>query len=330
MKCNISRRAFLKGAGVAALAVASSAMLSGCSSDAVEEVVKKDVTVFFIYGGVKQNTTATVKVLKTATTFNTALITPDKLPKGFKVAKQGEVAISADNTAEVEITVGTATKIVEVRFFVGQQQLPKTGTAEVAADATVVNASEIKMPDDYARMYEITNGQPAIGTDQDGKLYTVAILAAKQITFSVQYKLDGTLLRVGTYNALSNITTVSKDDLEKDEQAKEYLKDYEEKGYEPDGDGTVNGDVVTVNLQKIMGKVTVTYKHKKLNYRVGDPQSLSLWIKDTKVTGATLSEKAPLGRYTSKAFKIDDGPFDVIWNGNSGVVNATVSEKSIF
>ena len=223
MKCNISRRVFLKGAGVAALAVASSAMLSGCSGDAVEEVVKKDVTVFFIYGGVKQNKTATVKVLKTDTTFNTALITPDKLPEGFKVAKQGEVAISADNTAEVEITVGTATKIVEVRFFVGQQQLPKTGTAEVAADATVVNASEIKMPDDYARMYEITNGQPAIGTDQDGKLYTVAILAAKEMTFSVQYKLDGTLLLVGTYDGLSNITTVSKKDL-KEENLK-YLEE---------------------------------------------------------------------------------------------------------
>lgn len=328
MKCNISRRAFLKGAGVAALAVASSAMLSGCSSDAVEEVVKKDVTVFFIYGGVKQNTTATVKVLKTATTFNTALITPDKLPKGFKVAKQGEVAISADNTAEVEITVGTATKIVEVRFFVGQQQLPKTGTAEVAADATVVNASEIKMPDDYARMYEITNGQPAIGTDQDGKLYTVAILAAKQIPFSVQYKLDGTLLRVGTYNALSNITTVSKDDLEKDEQAKEYLKDYEEKGYEPDGDGTVNGDVVTVNLKKIMGNVTVIYKSKKISWPVETkPDALQLWIKDINVTGATLSEQAPLSKFNSRIYTIDEGTFNVIWTGNSGVVNATVSSR---
>ena len=323
MKCNISRRVFLKGAGVAALAVASSAMLSGCSSDAVEEVVKKDVTVFFIYGGVKQNTTATVKVLKTATTFNTALITPDKLPKGFKVAKQGEVAISADNTAEVEITVGTATKIVEVRFFVGQQQLPKTGTAEVAADATVVNASEIKMPDDYARMYEITNGQPAIGTDQDGKLYTVAILAAKQITFSVQYKLDGNLQLVGTYNALSNITTVSKDELEKDKQAKESLEYLKNEGYEPAGDGTVNGDVVTVKLQKIMGNVKVIYKYK--NRTVDDTKSLELWIKDTKVTGETLKKQAPLDFFTSLRYTIDEGLFDVIWTGNSGVVNATVS-----
>lgn len=314
MKCNISRRVFLKGAGVAALAVASSAMLSGCSSDAVEEVVKKDVTVFFIYGGVKQNTTATVKVLKTATTFNTALITPDKLPKGFKVAKQGEVAISADNTAEVEITVGTATKIVEVRFFVGQQQLPKTGTVEVAADATVVNASEIKMPDDYARMYEITNGQPAIGTDQDGKLYTVAILAAKQITFSVQYKLDGTLLRVGTYNALSNITTVSKDDLEKDEQAKEYLKDYEEKGYEPDGDGTVNGDVVTVNLKKIMTTIRVQYYRKGLfsTYET-EAKPLDVWVKDTRVTLDTLQSQekaAPTGVFRTIKEK---GPFTIDW-----------------
>lgn len=326
MKCNISRRAFLKGAGVAALAVASSAMLSGCSSDAVEEVVKKDVTVFFIYGGVKQNTTATVKVLKTATTFNTALITPDKLPKGFKVAKQGEVAISADNTAEVEITVGTATKIVEVRFFVGQQQLPKTGTVEVAADATVVNASEIKMPDDYARMYEITNGQPAIGTDQDGKLYTVAILAAKQIPFSVQYKLDGTLLLVGTYNALSNITTVSKDELEKDKQAKESLEYLKNEGYEPAGDGTVNGDVVTVNLKKIMGTVTVTYKDKKYNLKVGPTKSLKLWIKDTEVTGETLRKQAPLG-VVGVVYEIDDGLFKVTWNGNSGAVNATVSSR---
>lgn len=324
MKRNISRRVFLKGAGVAALAVASSAVLSGCSSNDVEEVVKKDVTVFFIYGGVKQNKTATVKVLKTDTTFNTALITPDKLPEGFKVAKQGEVAISADNTAEVEITVGTATKIVEVRFFVGKQQLPKTGTAEVAADATVVNASEIKMPDDYARMYEITNGQPAIGTDQDGKLYTVAILAAKEMTFSVQYKLDGNLQLVGTYKALSNITTVSKDDLEKDEQAKESLKYLEEKGYEPAGDGTVNGDVVTVKLQKIMGNVTVTYKYKN---RTVETKSLKLWIKDTEVTGETLKKQAPLSFGINLIYTIDKGPFNVTWIGNSGAVNATVSRN---
>ena len=320
MKRNISRRVFLKGAGVAALAVASSAALSGCSSNDVEEVVKKDVTVFFIYGGVKQNKTATVKVLKTDTTFNTALITPDMLPEGFKVAKQGEVAISADNTAEVEITVGTATKIVEVRFFVGKQQLPKTGTAEVAADATVVNASEIEMPDDYARMYEITNGQPAIGTDQDGKLYTVAILAAKKITFSVQYKLDDTLLLVGTYDGLSNITTVSKKDL-KEENLK-YLA--EEKGYEPAGDGTVNGDVVTVKLQKIMGNVTVNYKRKNTTV---ETKALKLWIKDIKVTGETLKNQAPLSFSTSLIYKIDKGPFNVIWIGNSGVVDATISTK---
>jgi len=34
--------------------------------------------------------------------------------------------------------------------------------------------------------------------------------------FSVQYKLDGTLLLVGTYDGLSNITTVSKKDLKEE------------------------------------------------------------------------------------------------------------------
>lgn len=311
---NISRRKFLKSAGVAALAVASSAVLSGCSSDAV----KKDVTVFFIYGGVKQNKTTTVKVLKTDTTLNTALITPDKLPEGFKIAKPGEVVISADNTAEVEITVGTATKIVEVRFLDGANgpQLPKTGTAEVAANATVVNAGEIKMPDDYARMYEVINGQTAIITNQDGTLYTVATLAAKEMTFTVQYKLNGMQLLTDTYVALSNIKTVSKDELKK-----ENLNDLKNEGYEPAGDGIVNGDVVTVELQKIMGDVQVSYKRNKT---ILETKKLKLWIKDTRVTGETLRDQAPLSVMWSGQWKIDDGPFEVIWTGNSGVVNATV------
>ena len=100
----------------------------------------------------------------------------------------------------------------------------------------------------------------------------------------------------------------------------------EEKGYEPDGDGTVNGDVVTVNLQKIMGDVTVTYKSKRFNLPV-ETKSLKQkhWIKETEVTGKTLSEQAPLNTVNSVIYKIDDGPFVVTWNGNSGAVNATVS-----
>lgn len=134
----------------------------------------------------------------------------------------------------------------------------------------------------------------------------------------MQYKLDGTLLLVGTYDGLSNITTVSKKDLKE-----ENLKYLEEKGYEPAGDGTVNGDVVTVELQKIMGNVKVIYKYK--NRTVDDTKSLELWIKDTKVTGETLKKQAPLSGANYYLYTIDKGPFDVIWTGNSGVVNATVS-----
>ena len=45
---NISRRQFLKGAGVATLAVAAAGVLAGCSKEDIEKVVTKDVKVVFM------------------------------------------------------------------------------------------------------------------------------------------------------------------------------------------------------------------------------------------------------------------------------------------
>ena len=48
---NISRRKFLKGAGVAALAIAAAGVLAGCSGNdvpSIPDVTPKDVNVIFV------------------------------------------------------------------------------------------------------------------------------------------------------------------------------------------------------------------------------------------------------------------------------------------
>lgn len=327
MSMKISRRNFLKCAGAATLAVAASGVLTSCGKP--EDIVMQDVTVYFVYQTVRQNTTATVSVPKNADVLSTALIKPEQLPEGFKIAKQGEVPITVVDgvaTAEVEIVVGTPNKVVEVRFFEEDgSQLPETTTVEVEATAQVVNVADIKIPEKYKSHYDTVNGQPAIGTDRDGKLYTVVILRAKEISFTIQYVLDKTTVVLSdTHIALSTIKSVSKDDLNA-QQVNRLKND----GYEPDGDGIVgDNDVITVPVKKIMGDVTVTYKTKKFNMTVETkPQALQLWIKDTEVTGETLRKQAPLNTVNSWIYTIDEGPFDVTWIGNSGAVDATVSSK---
>ena len=327
MSMKISRRNFLKCAGAATLAVAASGVLTSCGKP--EDIVMQDVTVYFVYQTVRQNTTATVSVPKNADVLSTALIKPEQLPEGFKIAKQGEVPITVVDgvaTAEVEIVVGTPNKVVEVRFFEEDgSQLPETTTVEVEATAQVVNVADIKIPEKYKSHYDTVNGQPAIGTDRDGKLYTVVILRAKEISFTIKYVLDKTTVVLSdTHIALSTIKSVSKNDLNA-QQVNRLKND----GYEPDGDGTVgDNDVITVPVKKIMGDVTVTYKSKRFNMTVETkPQALQLWIKDTKVTGETLRKQAPLNTFNSWIYTIDEGPFDVTWIGNSGAVDATVSSK---
>ena len=256
MSMKISRRNFLKCAGAATLAVAASGVLTSCGKP--EDIVMQDVTVYFVYQTVRQNTTATVSVPKNADVLSTALIKPEQLPEGFKIAKQGEVPITVVDgvaTAEVEIVVGTPNKVVEVRFFEeeGGSQLPETTTVEVEATAQVVNVADIKIPEKYKSRYDTVNGQPAIGTDRDGKLYTVVILRAKEISFTIQYVLDKVVLS-GTHIALSTIKSVSKKDLNPQQ-----VNELKNKGYEPNGDGTVgDNDVITVPVKKIMTKIRVS------------------------------------------------------------------------
>ena len=91
---NISRRKFLKGAGVAALAVAAAGVLAGCSKDdvpVIPEVTAKDVTVKFVDRNGKEVDSIIVKDVKlTETKMNSNDV---KAPEGYVIGIVGDQPI---------------------------------------------------------------------------------------------------------------------------------------------------------------------------------------------------------------------------------------------
>lgn len=99
---NISRRQFLKGAGVATLAVAAAGVLAGCSA---EEVLTKDVKVVFMCKGATVGEQNYLKVAQDKTTVKVSEIPPKYFPNGYKVVSTGELTIAKLPTGEDGVKV---------------------------------------------------------------------------------------------------------------------------------------------------------------------------------------------------------------------------------
>lgn len=163
---NISRRKFLKGAGVAALAVAAAGVLAGCSGNGdkvpgtevpdVPEVTSVDLRVVFVNEegeGVGNSVDGIfeTKVLKDAKRYDPKLIPAEKLPEGYELASEDEVDIINNgnmNLAMVPVKLhkeeskpGTEKK-VKVTFW-----NYKTGEAVVEEFKIDINAEKITLAD---------------------------------------------------------------------------------------------------------------------------------------------------------------------------------------
>ena len=102
---NISRRKFLKGAGVAALAVAAAGVLAGCSKEDIEKVVTKDVKVVFMCNGATVGDQNYLKVAQDKITVAVSEIPSNYFPVGYKVVSTGELKIAKLPTGEDGIKV---------------------------------------------------------------------------------------------------------------------------------------------------------------------------------------------------------------------------------
>ena len=153
---NISRRKFLKGAGVAALAVAAAGVLAGCSGNDVPSipgVTAKDVTVKFVDRDGKEVGSTVVKDVKlTETKMNSNDV---KAPEGYVVGIVGDQFIDWEKQT-VTFTVDKKetkkeTKEVQVKYY-NREGDGEVGTeiVEVEKDAIGVNTSLLKkIPEGY-------------------------------------------------------------------------------------------------------------------------------------------------------------------------------------
>lgn len=151
---NISRRKFLKGAGVAALAVAAAGVLAGCSKDdvpVIPEVTAKDVTVKFVDRDDKEVDSIIVENVKlTETKMNSNDV---KAPEGYVIAIVGDQPIDwKKETPTVIFTVDKKdTKKVQVQYY-NREGDGEVGTeiVEVEKDAANFNTGLLKeIPEGY-------------------------------------------------------------------------------------------------------------------------------------------------------------------------------------
>lgn len=171
---NISRRKFLKGAGVAVLAVAASGMLTACGSE--EKVPMKEVVVIFKNSVDKKEVAprGTVKVPAADGTVDPSKVTaPDNFVvidnEPVKIQKhtpeEGKPEDKAYEYIEVTVAFGEGTRSVKVNFVCDGTTV-KTGSVSAKFNASVVAASAFKsqLPEEYEIIdaqneYAITDGE---------------------------------------------------------------------------------------------------------------------------------------------------------------------------
>ena len=160
---NISRRQFLKSAGVAALAVAA---LTGCGkipgTDIPDTpVTSVDLRVLFVDekgnpvgNGVTGHYDTTV--LKDAKKYDPKLIPADKLPKGYELISEAEVDITNNGNMNIALVpvkvhkeVVTSTKYVKVTFQNCNTGKEITKQFKVAEDAKQITVADITVPDGW-------------------------------------------------------------------------------------------------------------------------------------------------------------------------------------
>lgn len=154
---NISRRKFLKGAGVAALAVAAAGVLTGCSNvpdKPTPGVPDKTVHIYYMIGVQPVNgepVEISVNGLATYVTYETihanipanAAADYDCAKKNYDIEKDGTVTVKLQKKASAK-----PTKTVEIRYYEGTKPVGGTEliySLDVEEDATKIDLTKLEL-----------------------------------------------------------------------------------------------------------------------------------------------------------------------------------------
>ena len=189
---NISRRKFLKGAGVAALAVAAAGVLAGCSgSTGVSDkptpgVPDKTVKIKYMIGVQMVNgepVEISVNGLATYVTYETikanipadAAADYDCAKKNYDIEKDGTVTVVLQEKASAK-----PMKTVEIRYYNGTTEVGGTNlvySLEVDEDAKKIDLSELELE---KAGYKVMSGvESGIIKVEDGKFYAEVYVEEK-------------------------------------------------------------------------------------------------------------------------------------------------------
>ena len=193
---NISRRKFLKGAGVAALAVAAAGVLAGCSGNDAPAVpgVTKKVTVIFMCNGATAGKDGSVVVNEDAKTVLVSQIKAEQIPQGYTVESTGELKIQEIGGKEcvlVTLKKIATTKPVTVAFYdtANRALLSTTMTINVASDAEFVYKTDLK---ESLPGYEIIdNGKNQISENNRVVMSVKPIAPGESMEVTVTYYMKG-------------------------------------------------------------------------------------------------------------------------------------------
>ena len=189
---NISRRKFLKGAGVAALAVAAAGVLAGCSgSTSVPDkttpgVPDKTVHINYLIGVQTVNGTLvdiSVNGLATYVTYETikanipadAAADYDCAKKNYDIEKDGTVTVKLQKKASAK-----PTKTVEIRYYNGTTEVGGTDlvySLDVDEEATVVNLSKLELE---KTGYKLADGVESGIIKAEGKKFYAEVYVQKK------------------------------------------------------------------------------------------------------------------------------------------------------
>ena len=190
---NISRRKFLKGAGVAALAVAAAGVLAGCSNvpdKPTPGVPDKTVHIYYMIGVQPVNgepVDITVNGLATYVTYETihanipanVAADYDCAKKNYDIEKDGTVTVKLQKKASAK-----PTKQVMIRYYEGTKQLDSgeftdfINYQDVEEDATKIDLSKLGLEKtDYKLVDGVNSG--IIQKANDGKLYVEVYVQEK-------------------------------------------------------------------------------------------------------------------------------------------------------
>ena len=176
---NISRRQFLKGAGVAALAVAAAGVLAGCSDQSTPDVSEKKKKVTLKYysrseGKVFGSVDIEVGVLVDSISYTTIQEKKPADTKDFYIVDTTDYKIPADGTVWINMNMNETAKpqIITIKYMAilgtgAPQEVPATTswnwtkTVKVYGGGDVIDLDDMKLDGGYkiADVRDVVNGK---------------------------------------------------------------------------------------------------------------------------------------------------------------------------